>query len=216
MITENTCLIEGKGKDRIKVRNYKHVIMSSNEDWPVALDPDDRRFLVLHVSDAQKENGAYFGAIEEQLCNGGYAALLYDLLNEDIQDFKPTPLPRTPGAFDIKLRSADSAHLYIYEALYEGGFYIGTQQDEDQGYTQNYNSPRTASQHGLWQPEIPKSSVYADYSTWCRINGHKTCPNSQFGKTLKKLMPSLSEARRGSDGRRVHVHVLPTLERARE
>ena len=58
MITEETCLIEGKGKDRIMVKNYKHVIMSSNEDWPVHLDPDDRRFYVLRVSKNHKEDQA--------------------------------------------------------------------------------------------------------------------------------------------------------------
>lgn len=213
MITENTCYIEGKGKDRIKVRNYKHVIISSNEDWPVSLDPDDRRFLVLNVSDAQKENATYFAALDHQLQNGGHQALLYDLLQEDISDFKPAPLPRTSGSFEIKMRSADSAHNYIYEALNDGGFYIGSQQNDDPSPTKN---AVPTQYHGLWQPEIPKESVYADYVLWCRLNGHKQCPNNQFGKTLKKLLSSLTEARRGADSRRIRVHVLPTLQKARE
>ncbi len=56
MVTDEFSLIEGKGKDRIMVRNFKHVIISSNEEWPVHIDPDDRRFLVLKVSDIHKED----------------------------------------------------------------------------------------------------------------------------------------------------------------
>lgn len=95
MITEKRCLIEGKGKDRIMVKNYKHIILSSNEDWPVHLDPDDRRFFVLRVSEQHKEDRQYFKALQEELDNGGYEALLYDLLNEDLTGFEPRQLPST-------------------------------------------------------------------------------------------------------------------------
>ena len=119
MITEKTRLIEGKGKDRIMVRNYKHVILSSNEDWPVHLDPDDRRFLVLKVGEKHKEDIPYFKAIQQELDDGGYEALLYDLLNEDLNDFNPRKLPSSPYAFDIKIRCANSIQKYVYEFLLE-------------------------------------------------------------------------------------------------
>lgn len=38
------CVIEGKGKDQIRMRNFKHLILSSNEDWPVHMERDARRF----------------------------------------------------------------------------------------------------------------------------------------------------------------------------
>jgi phage/plasmid-associated DNA primase len=43
MISEATTTIEPKGKDVITIRNYRHFIFASNEEWPVALDPEDRR-----------------------------------------------------------------------------------------------------------------------------------------------------------------------------
>lgn len=72
LITEKKLFIEGKGKDGYWIDNYKHLIVSSNEDWAVHLDPDDRRFFVLDVSDSHKEDLAYFNQIHKQLENGGY------------------------------------------------------------------------------------------------------------------------------------------------
>ena len=54
MVTEKDCVIEGKGKDQIRMRNFKHLILSSNEDWPVHLERDARRFLILNVSSSKK------------------------------------------------------------------------------------------------------------------------------------------------------------------
>ena len=42
-------------------------MLSSNEDWPVHLDPDDRRFFVLKVSEKHKEDHMYFNAISDEL-----------------------------------------------------------------------------------------------------------------------------------------------------
>lgn len=208
MITEETCLIEAKGKDRILVRNYKHVIMSSNEDWPVHLDRDDRRFFVLRVSEEHKEDHEYFKALDTQLTNGGYEALLYDLLNEDLTDFDPRKIPASDAAFDIKLRSSTSAEMYIYEALLDGSFYIGIIDDDNR---QNNNIGI-----GVWQSPIPKKDVYDDHVVWCRINGHKAESNNQFGMTLKKLIPSTSETRRSIQCRRVREYTFPSLEQARK
>jgi hypothetical protein len=46
-----------------------------------------------HIQDA-----AWFGAIHEQLDNGGYEGLLHDLLNLDIGDFHPRQMPHDKNA----------------------------------------------------------------------------------------------------------------------
>lgn len=199
MITEETCLIEAKGKDRILVQNYKHLIVSSNEDWPVALDADDRRFFVLRVSEAHKEDHLYFKAIQEELNNGGYEALLYDLLHENLNGFNPRKFPTSPHSFDIKLKSLNSAYSYIYEALLYGYFVIAT---DDVG--------------GIWQSEIPKSHVYNDYVAWCKNSGEKAVTNGELGKVIKKLIPSINGEARLSSGNRGRLYSLPELSQARQ
>lgn len=201
MITDKACLIEGKGKDRIMVPNFRHLIISSNEPWPVHLDPDDRRCVVINVSDAHKEDRVYFKAIYDQLNNGGYAALLDDLLKEDLAEFDPSILPESNSAFDIKMLSANSAERYIYNVLVEGGFSVGTLDQQDY-------SP-------AWQASIAKEAVYTDYKAWTMKNGERsTVSNSVFGKTLKKCIPSIEDTKPGGTTR-VNCYKLPSLVQAR-
>ncbi len=200
MITEQICLIESKGKDRITVRNFKHVILSSNEGWPVHLDTDDRRFFVINVSEKQKENHVYFKAIQEQLNHGGYEALLHNLLHDDLTDFNPRKMPFSSDSFDIKLRSADSAHRYIYEVLFEGGFSIGT-------LTENENP--------VWQGPISKNSVYGDYDVWCQKSNEVALTKGLFGKVLKKLIASVVDTRPGGECRQRYFK-FPPLQEARK
>lgn len=197
MISEKKCLIEGKGKDRIMVKNFKHVILSSNEDWPVHLDADDRRFFVLKVSESRKEDHVYFAEIEKQLQNGGYEALLYDLLNEDLTGFNPRKFPNNNEAFSIKMRSADSVHKYIYEALCEGCFDL------------NNSTPNAG-----WRDEISTDSVFKDYVGWCGRNGEKNSCKDLFSKALRKLLPSITDRRTGTQ-LRIRKYVFPKLEIAR-
>lgn len=200
MITEQNCLIEGKGKDRIVVRNFKHVILSSNEDWPVHLDPDDRRFLVLRVSEKRKEDHEYFKEIQEQLKNGGYEALLYDLLNEDLSSFNPRKLPSNSDSFSIKLRSADSPHRYIYEALNEGSF------------TRNKIE---ATDDAVWQDQIPKDSVYEDYVAWCEHSGEEPVSKELFGRVIKKIISTTQDVRPGGKSR-IRCYKFPSFRQCRE
>ncbi len=200
MITEKTCLIEGKGKDRIVVRNFKHIILSSNEEWPIHLDSDDRRFLVLRVSESKKEDHAYFNALQEELDNGGYEALLFDLFHEDISSFNPRVLPPSTDSFSIKMQSAESAHRYIYEVLINRGFHIGNNAENE---------------FPIWQTIIPKSNVYDDYKAWCR-NCEESCKTQAlFGRAVKKLIPSAEDTRPGN-GSRARCYKLPSLEQARQ
>lgn len=200
MITEQTCLIEGKGKDRIVVRNFKHVILSSNEDWPVHLDPDDRRFFVLNVSDACKEDHDFFKFIKVELDNGGYEALLYDLLNEDLTAFDPRKMPESFSSFGIKIRSVDSAHRYLYEVLCEGGFSVGNENEDE---------------FPVWQAPILKDMIYKDYISWCQQSGEKYLSKELLGRVIKKIIISVEDKRPAAKVRK-RCYVFPSLRQARK
>jgi hypothetical protein len=202
MITEQNCLIEGKGKDRIVVKNFKHVILSSNEDWPVHLDPDDRRFFVLRVSEQRKEDHEYFKAIQKELNNGGYEALLYDLLHEDLSDFNPRKMPENSDSFSIKIRSAESPHRYLFDVLSQGGFSIGGDFKDD-----------IPVWHGTGP--IPKDSVFKDYVSWCENNGEAPTSKELFCRVIKKIIASVEDARPGG-GQRVRCYKFPNLQQTRE
>lgn len=200
MVTEQTCLIEGKGKDRIVVRNFKHIILSSNEDWPVHLDPDDRRFFVVRVGEKHKEDHEYFKAIQEELSNGGYEALLFELLHEDLTNYNPRRMPSSADSFSIKMRSTDSPHRYLYEALCDGGFSIGE------------NPHEVIS---VWQGIIPKDLIYKDYVLWCEKSGETALSKELFCRAIKKILITLEDRRPAGD-LRARCYKFLSLEKARE
>lgn len=101
-------IIEGKGKDAIPVSNCRHLIVSSNEDWAVPMDLEDRRFFVLDVSSHRQRDSEYFELLEAEMSKGGLQALLYDLLQEDLKDFDLRHMPLNDCGFDIKMKTAGS------------------------------------------------------------------------------------------------------------
>lgn len=201
MVTEKLCMIEEKGKDLIVLPNFKHLILMSNEDWPVHLDKDDRRFLVLQVSEDHKEDLPYFKAIHDELNNGGYEALLYELQHVNLEGFTTWTLPQNDEAFEVKLQSAASTEKYIYEVLQVGSFDIGN------------GTPTT----GWPTKTTPKqtNSVYADYTSWCEKNNIRKESKEALGKTIQKLICSTIKERPRENGNRIQIYRFPDLKQAR-
>lgn len=120
MVTEDHLMVEAKGIDAEVARNYLHVIMASNDDWVVPAGHDDRRFLVLDVSDRHTQDGAYFQAMARQLRDGGYQALLHTLLTRDVGKFDPRKRPNTAALQDQKALSFSPLASWWYDLLQDG------------------------------------------------------------------------------------------------
>jgi hypothetical protein len=135
----------------------------------------------LRVSEKHKEDYSYFRAIDAELADSGFEALLYELLHENITDFNPRELPLNAEAFDVKMESATSAEHYIYHALREGRFDIG-------------NATPTAN----WGERVLISSVFEDYLAWFikqNISSLKLVKNTVFGAKLVKHIRSIKKIR---------------------
>ena len=99
-ITEPTLFIEGKGRDGVEVANMLHILIASNEDWVVPAGERERRFVKFDVPDLHMQDAAWFGPIVAQLEDGGYAAMLFDLLHHDLGDWHPRNLPKDTGLLE--------------------------------------------------------------------------------------------------------------------
>ena len=97
IITEPYLTVEAKHANAVEVPNYLHLMMASNEEWVVPAAMDARRFFVLEVAEAAKNNHEYFAAIWKQMDTGGYAAMLHDLLAYDLSAFNVRAVPTTDG-----------------------------------------------------------------------------------------------------------------------
>jgi hypothetical protein len=169
LITDPTVPIEFKFKDLINVRNYKRLIVTTNEDWAVPIGVDDRRYVVLDISDCYKEDKKYFSAVNYQMESGGTAALMEYLLGLDLEGFQIRSAPYTASSFDIKLKSSDPIYAFLYEALSD-------QLPPDYDFE--------------WVGKIPQYEFYRVYKSWCTDNKvHHPHTQRYFTVELKKILP---------------------------
>lgn len=207
LITNPITPVEEKHKNLYNVRNYKRLIVTTNEPWAVPMGIDDRRFLVLEASDARKEDKTYFRALAEQMANGGLQALLWDLQHEDLAGFDVRTKPASPHGFDIKLRSADPLTRWWFETLHKGTAVVGLEFNEDTDH---------------WETVPLKDHLHGSFQAFCDTHRLRSLAPSQFGKELRKLIPghTVSETRphaaptSGTVGRPRHYR-LPTLAECR-
>lgn len=192
LITDPTIIIEGKGKDAFEIKNFRHLIISSNEDWAIHMDFDGRRFFPLNVSDKRKEDIPYFKAIVDQMQNGGIQGLMYDLLNEDLKEFDPRKMPANDMGFDMKFKSCTSIEKYIYEALRYGALNIS-------------DSP-----YEWYWGDISSRHFYCNYRLWCTSEGLIKETNVDFGKGIRKLLP-VRKRRLSISGQREWIYAMPSL-----
>jgi len=169
LITSEMQMIESKGVDPIRLRNFVRVIMSSNEGWVVPAGMDERRFVVLDVNPRCAQNRAYFAEMDEELNNGGRERLLHDLLTFDLAQVDLWHLPQTQALLEQKIRSLDTIDDFWFNRLHEAS---------------------------KWPRQIACDHLYAEYlKAASQVGvGRKRGP-AEFGKRLAKLVPGLRKPR---------------------
>jgi len=172
LITEEQLMIEAKGIDAEFGRNYLHIVMASNSEWVIPVDMDDRRFFVLDVSDARKEDHEYFSAIMNQLNDGGYEGLLNYLLNYDILGFSFTEAPKTDALAEQKALNLSPEEAWWYDKLQEG--ILLPRQEE-------------------WECVVIKEELFLDYVEFVKRPGSQLwqsrCTKTRMAKFLGRFLP---------------------------
>ncbi len=229
LITEQRLEIEAKFRDLVEAINRLHPLLASNEDWVVPAGMDERRFLVLDVSDEVANNHDYFAPLRREMeQEGGDAAMLYDLLRLDISNFNPADIPETEGLLGQKKLTMGLEWKWWNDVL-------------ERGYV-------LESEHGCdeklhcWFERVTTNALYASYEAFVDKQ-RRSYPNKlsreAFGKFLhqggkdglglqpRKAADALDGERRGSslesfkgivmlNERRKPGYELGTLAQARE
>ncbi len=179
LVTEEMITIEAKGVDAQAAPNFVHLIMASNDDWVVPAGTDERRFLVLDVSDEQKQRSAYFRAIQQELDGGGYEALLYKLRTMDLSSFDIRSLPKTAGLADQKRLSYTVEQDWWFAKLETGDLLTD----------------------GGWSDEVISAVLKDDYVNHTRaFRSTARSSETRLGMFLKKVVPDAWHLRSRASG----------------
>lgn len=180
LVTEKTLNIEAKGKDIIPLKNHVNIIIASNNDWIVPAGLEERRFCVLEVSPRYKQNKEYFGKLQDQMDTGGRAAMLYSLMHHDYSGIDLRTIPRTEALLDQIIHSMSSVKKFWFEILQNGCWPFSE----------------------TWESRIDCEKIYKEYVAFANNLREKTpVADSQFGKELRNLCPSISRKRGSGEGR---------------
>lgn len=120
MVTEESVKVERKGIDVVNRQNVLHLILASNDLSVIKATGDERRYFVLDVSSARRQDHAYFEAIDEQMRTGGYEALLKLLLEMDISGFNVRRAPKTAALQDQVDRNLEPMDEWLLTLLLDG------------------------------------------------------------------------------------------------
>lgn len=192
LITENTRLIEYKGKDVIPVSNYTWVILASNEENIVPAEIGDRRFFITDVGDGNKRDREFFGQLVSDMENGGYGALYRYLDNRDISNIDLTKFPRTAAKMEIVLANMSPIHRWWHNKLSRGVLFDGNAQ---------------------WLERVKTSRLFDDF----RRETRSTDLDSIFGKKMFEIVPGIEKKNLIDDnGTNSNFYILPSLEDCRK
>ena len=120
LVTGQDHLIEFKGKEPIKVRNYVRLFVTGNPNWLVPAGLEERRFAVLDLGEGHVQDTAYFAGIDEQMDNGGREALLYYLLKFDLKNVDLRTIPKTTALLDQKISTLNPMQGWWLDTLMRG------------------------------------------------------------------------------------------------
>jgi hypothetical protein len=209
LITDEEITVEPKYLPKFRLRNRVHLIMASNNDWVAPVGLDDRRFVILDVSEARKDDTAYFAALAASIEAGGDAAFLHHLLHLDISAFNPRVLPdlglNQATKRDAKVRGLDSISQWWLSCLEEGTLTLSN--------SSPYQLRMPLGEDGDWDRQpitIPTQVLYDHYQDWAKRAARRVEHVSSFGKKLSELA-DVKTIRPVIQASRQRVYLVPRL-----
>ena len=171
LITETDLIINPKGVNQYTVSNYSRLLITSNYKQCMRLDADDRRYFCLEISDAKKNNDAYFAPLVQSLTNEATQQAFFDYLsNYDISDFHHQRPPMSAMKRDMIGASADNVILFMKDVCENE--VVGLEYEKDTVEI----TPTCAD-------------VFELYIVWCKANDEKgrRQNKTKFAEQLKGL-----------------------------
>lgn len=201
-ITSGDIMIERKGVDAEKAKNFTRLLITSNNAWVVPATEGERRFIVCDVSSDRARDLSYFGPLIQQMKQGGDAAMLHDLLRYEYSEELIRNPPRTAALIEQVIEGLKSDERWYYSMLQDG--HVPGNEDHE------WVGGETLI--------VGVSELRDSFNQFVRqYHGAEVAPAS-FGRFLKQMIPDLPDTIRPGANQnkgRSRVYRLPPLPKLR-
>lgn len=171
LVTERELMIEGKGQDAVLCKSYLHMLIASNHEWVVPANKGERRYFAMEVSSNRQRDNKYFKKVQEQFDNGGREAMLYELMNMDLNGFEVRDFPETDFLQEQKTLTAAPEEDFVHHILQMGHF------------TDVYEE---------WDKPVPIEALYIEYIEYAKEAGiNRRLSRISFGRFLVNFFKKL-------------------------
>ena len=177
LITSSTVHINQKNRDPYDIRNLTNMALTSNQQNPVQIDPQERRFVVFECNASKKGDTEYFQKLGSHLERNDVARAFFQYLR-DLVDVHPyTPFqshrPQTDAYAAMQQRNIPLFYKFL-----------------------SAHAEHTLGTVGVEQTSVMGQQFHDQFLRWGR-DGNYTTSNytaSRFGSELQKLINEITTA----------------------
>ena len=204
IITEPTIDFEPKGVDRIPMKCHINMGIACNDEWAVNATEDERRYFVLKIPPKDYTTTAYFNSIWEEMENGGYEAMMFDLLNLDIK-INLRKAPVTAGLIG-QIEESLSRPMEFWHEVLSRGFLLSDQ----------YTGAPVASKRGLgrvdWPESVWKYELIYEFKEIFERRSRFPVKTQSFWKETRKFWAWEERQHLDEDNKRPRAITIPDID----
>lgn len=192
-VTGDTLVVDRKNLPVVTEPSMLHIVIASNEAFPVGLDRDDRRFAAFKVNNQQANDPAYFRPLYRELRKGGQSAFLAAMLAWEIDEEALRRPPLTHSKAELQERNLPPEAEWWLERLNEG---------------------RLLDTDKTWPVTVVRSALYNSYIQFMQNLGHgRRLSHNSLGRELRRFYPSLQSERHHAKPREYRFQPLSQVRR---
>lgn len=207
LVTESVIQINEKHQPARQTSSYHRFFAATNAEHFKNTERDDRRDLVLRLSESRKGDHEYWQALNHEIDNGGVEAMAHDLLAMDLSDFNVRDKPNTNELLEQKLQSLGPIQRWWHDCLYRGQIDL---EDVSASFEE------LKAEYTPWPEFISTSFAVKGVYEVAGGRVFKKPSALDFARTFKELCPSAIHTQKTiARGARYRGFDLPPLQQAR-
>lgn len=183
-VSESYVHIEQKFQPARSIESVHRFFASSNHDHFGHIERDDRRSVILRVSDSKQQDTHYFGQISDAMHDPRIiAAMVYYFQRKNLSAFDVRKKPQTDEYLTQKLKSLQGFERFWFEVLLAGNF---SGSDKQVGYSGDWNVATF----------VPTSSLVDHYKEYNKqAQRYQTVQSTDVTTEVHRLCPSAKPQR---------------------